>query len=100
MHFSFDGWGLENWQPWEQDIFYNAVKNYNVIAMFGGHGHTTLSGDWRGIDYYEIPASQPIEDGKGFGVIHITKDELIVMVRNNTNSWHTKYFEKNLGLED
>jgi cytolysin (calcineurin-like family phosphatase) len=96
LHFSFDDWGLENWQLWEQDNFYNAVKNYNIIAMFGGHGHTMLYGNWRGIDYYEIPASQPVEDSKGFGVIRITKDKLIVTVRNNTDSWHTKYYVKNL----
>lgn len=100
MHFSFDGWGLENWQLWEQDAFYDAVKDYNIIAMFGGHGHELLKGNWRGIDYYEIPASQPLEDGKGFSVIHITKNKLTVAVRNNTNSWYTTYFEKTLNLGD
>jgi len=94
MHFSFDEWGLENWQTWEQDAFYDAVKDYNVIAMFGGHGHEFLSGKWRGIDYYEICASQPVEEGKGFAVIQIKNNKLTVAVYNNTGSWHTTYFEK------
>jgi cytolysin (calcineurin-like family phosphatase) len=94
VHFSFDDWGLKNWRDWEQDAFYHAVKDYHIIAMFGGHGHTTLSGNWWGIDYYEIPASQPIEEGKGFGVIHITNHKLIVAVRNNTDNWYKTYFEK------
>jgi len=95
MHFAFDeGWGLKNWQTWEQDAFYDAIKDYNIIAMFGGHGHTFLSGKWRDIDYYEICASQPVEEGKGFAVIRIKNNKLTVAVYNNTGGWHTTYFEK------
>lgn len=99
MHFSFDSWMLKNWQRWEQDAFYDAVKDYNVIAMFGGHGHEFLYGNWRGIDYYEITASQPVEDNKGFGIIHITNNKLTVSIYSNTDCWYTIYYEKALDLE-
>lgn len=98
MHFSFDSWMLKHWQSWEQDAFYDAVKDYNIIAMFGGHGHEFLYGNWQGIDYYEIPASQPVEDNKGFGVIHITNNKLTVCVYSNTDSWYKIYYEKALNL--
>jgi hypothetical protein len=96
MHFSFDRWGLENWHLWEQDAFYNVVKDYNIITMFGGHGHELLWGKWRGIDYCEIPASQPLEGDKGFGIIHITNDKVGVTVFSNIGDWYPQYFEKDL----
>ncbi|HEX9973789.1 MAG TPA: hypothetical protein VGD14_17090, partial [bacterium] len=49
IHFAFDKWMLENWQEWEQDAFYDVVRHYKIIAMFGGHGHELQAGKWRGI---------------------------------------------------
>lgn len=98
MHNAFDGWGLANWTKWEQDAFYDAIKNYNVIAMFGGHGHAVLSGQWHGIDYYEVAATQPLGGDNGFAVVHITNSTLMVANRLNASDAWGQVYEKELNL--
>jgi len=66
IHCAFDGWGLADWAPWEQDAFYQAVKGYNVMALIGGHGHVVLNGQWNRIDYYEVGATHLLDGDNGY----------------------------------
>ncbi len=42
QHYGFDSFSLKGWTEAQRVAYWNAIKNYNVIAIFNGHSH--LSG--------------------------------------------------------
>lgn len=99
-HFAFDNWGLSNWKPWEQDAFFQAIKDYNILALIGGHGHAVLTGRWNGLDYYEVASTQPVSDDNGFSVVHITQDTLTIASRLNVSDTWGKVYQKDIDLPE
>lgn len=75
-HWDFDGW----WTEAEADTFYEAIRDYNVIAYLHGHNHGTETYEWRGIRVLDLGAPYYTEynpDGRGhFTVVRITNDFL------------------------
>lgn len=96
MHFAFDGWGLSNWSLAEQNAFHDAIIPYkqNIIAMFGGHGHTAMRGKWNDIDFFQVAAAQPTTDDNGFALVHLTDNNLTVANRYLADNTWGKVFQK------
>lgn len=75
-NWDFQGW----WTEAEADTFYEAIREYNVIAYLHGHNHGTETYEWRGIRVLDLGSPYYTEynpDGCGhFTVIRITDDFL------------------------
>jgi len=74
-------WGKSWWSDKEREIYYNAVKEYNVIGIFYGHSHEIQSDRWNGIDIWCVGAAQKDPDPGEFVVVHISRDEMVVAHR-------------------
>lgn len=93
-HFGFDkGHSLNWWKDEERTAYLGTIKDYNVIGIIHGHGHTAEIYKWSGIDVYHPPhfrQDKPKENGPvthGFFVFRITADELIVAERKWDDTW-------------
>jgi hypothetical protein len=84
-HYGYDTFGLGWWTTNEQEIFYETIADYNVVAIFGGHNHSTFMNKWRGFDTYNAPRGQPLP--AGFYVVHIDGDEMTVAARYTNGTW-------------
>ncbi len=94
MHFGMDpGWGLTWWSTTEQTNFYNAIKNYNVIAIIGGHSHSAAVLTWNGLDAYTQPAGQRDPNPGECFIYHITQNNF-VLVHRFVTSWGSLYVNK------
>ena len=79
-HFGLDERSCNWWDPKDRDIYYETIKNYNIIAIFHAHTHKSIVYQWRGIDVYDVGAGV---DGE-WSAVNITDDELIFANRNKT----------------
>ncbi len=73
------------WDEADEDVFYNIIKDYNVIAIFYGHAHvgSLLDGQWRGINIYNVGLC-----GTGkFAVTHITNSTMVVAECVSNTTW-------------
>lgn len=77
-HFGLDDRGQRWWDPRDRDIYYETIKDYNVIGIFHGHTHKSMVYQWRGIDVYDVGAGV---DGE-WSAVNITDNELIFANRN------------------
>ncbi len=80
-HYSFDSFSCEDrwWTEPERDAYYDAIKNYNVIAIFNGHNHDQQHLQWHGIDAF---IAGKAADGN-FLVVHVTADKMVVAGRTH-----------------
>jgi len=75
------------WTPEEKDAFYEAIKDYNVIAIFVGHEHAVKHYKWRGIPVWgvgstqKITANSEIDTPGQFLVVRISEDQIYVAER-------------------
>jgi len=92
-HFGLDERSLTWWEPEDVNTYYDAIENYNVIAIFHGHSHDLVTYQWNGIDVYEVGTALYGE----WAVVNITDDELI-FASLDQNGWQlldTKSFSVN-----
>ncbi len=93
QHYGFTDWCMNAWGAggwWsdeERDVFYDAIKDYNVLGIFWGHSHAINIMEWRGIDVYNVGAMQRGDGGGDYMVVNITDSEMSVAVRNNDGTW-------------
>ncbi|MFM1920860.1 MAG: hypothetical protein RLZZ303_2494 [Candidatus Hydrogenedentota bacterium] len=83
-HYGFySGWDFNGW--WtrdEADDYYQAIKDYDVIAHIHGHAHQTGMYTWNGINVFNVGSPYHNNlgwnpDGRGhFGVFRVTDDYL------------------------
>jgi len=77
-HFGMDPNSLNWWTDGDRDTYYEAIKDYNVIAILHGHSHVLATYEWRGIDVYDIGTGK----SGHWAVMQITDAELIFASRN------------------
>jgi len=65
--------------------YYNAISNYNVIAIFRGHDHYVEYTEWNGINTYTTPASYM---GRFFAV-NISNNVMRVAEGDESGSWES-----------
>jgi hypothetical protein len=82
MHHLPIGAGSTEWPQTEKDQYYEAITNYNVVAILWGHTHAYSISNWRGI---RTICADSIS--KGYNLIRITDDKLIVYRRLSTDTW-------------
>jgi cytolysin (calcineurin-like family phosphatase) len=94
QHFGVDAYASQWWTEAERDVFYAAIKQYNVIGIFHGHTHTTSIYQWRGIDVYHAPHMQvagsvsvPVTSNQGFFTVRITSNRLDVAEMKADGTW-------------
>ena len=79
QHYGFGGgW----WADAERQAYYNAIKDYNIAAIFKGHDHRTEHFVWNGVDVY---GADTVQD-RSYLVVHVTDGQLTVVQRNE-GSW-------------
>ena len=49
FHFNLEGPHSDWWNNKAKDAFYDAIKDYKVVALLFGHHHISKVGEWRGI---------------------------------------------------
>ena len=81
MHYGFDPYGLGWWSEREREVFYNTIKNYNILAIFWGHTHMVQSVEWCGIPTFCVGSTQKSNGPGEFLVVYITDDTMYVMER-------------------
>jgi len=81
MHYGFDPYGLGWWSEREQTVFYEAIKDYNVMAIFWGHTHMVQAIKWHGIPTFCVGSTQKSNGPGEFLVVHITDNTMYIMER-------------------
>jgi cytolysin (calcineurin-like family phosphatase) len=51
-HYGMDGYSDDWWTSEERQKYYDAIKDYNILAIFQGHQHDMFHLVWRGIDVF------------------------------------------------
>jgi hypothetical protein len=82
QHYGWDDWGKGWWSERERSAYYEAIKNYNIIAIFWGHSHTPQFLNWNGIPTWCVGSPQIDPHLGEFFVVHITPNEMIVAERD------------------
>ena len=90
MHYGFDEWGRYCWSERERKVFYKAIKDYHVTAVFFGHTHVVQSVKWKGIPTFCVGSSQKNSGPGEFLVVHIRKNKMYVLERK-INNWGIVY---------
>jgi hypothetical protein len=92
-HFGFDKrQGLRWWPEEWRTRYHEAIRGYNVVAIFHGHDHETDIFRWRDIDVFDAPhirdadaADKPVRHG--FFVVQIDGERMIVAERKLDGTW-------------
>lgn len=89
LYHHYDFIMTEWWQAGEMDAYYNAIKDYNIIAIIHGHRHITNleSNSWRGINTFDVG----MLGSEKFGVFRITKNRLFVGECVSETGWGRIY---------
>jgi cytolysin (calcineurin-like family phosphatase) len=82
QHFSWTGGMSEWWTPEAKDRFYQAVTNYNIVALINGHSHGASFIEWNGLQtIHDGATARPERQSGDFLVVHVTTNELAVIQR-------------------
>ncbi|HSU67065.1 MAG TPA: metallophosphoesterase [Tepidisphaeraceae bacterium] len=88
----------KEWDACDVRAFYEAMKPFNVIALFYGHTHVRNVFKWdgnsakatQGIDVFNVTkASHFNSDTQGFFYVHVTDGKLAVREYTTKNRWAT-----------
>jgi cytolysin (calcineurin-like family phosphatase) len=90
MHFGVDPWGFYWWSNRERKVFYKAIKEYPVQAIFFGHTHVVQSFTWKGIPTFCVGSSQKKKRPGEFMVVNIKNNKMYVLVRK-LHYWSAVY---------
>lgn len=86
QHYAFDAATTQNnWSDQQRTNYFQAIKNYNIIAIFAGHTHNTYFTPWCGLATY-TDGSLGMYSGD-FLVVHVTQTNLAILQRKADNSW-------------
>lgn len=90
QHYAFD-WASTNywWSEQQRSNLFQAIKNYNVIAILAGHTHDVNFTSWRGLTTY-TDGSLGYFDGNFF-VVHMTQTNLTLVERRADNTWGKQF---------
>lgn len=94
LYFHYDLIRLDWWLPEEQAAFYDAIKDYNIVAIIHGHRHITYleSSTWNGINTFNVATRNGPER---FTIFRITKNKLFAGECATDTSWGL-VFEKDI----
>ncbi len=86
LYFHYDFIRLNWWEPKEQDAFYNAIKDYNIVAMIHGHRHIDYleSSTWEGINTFNVATRNGPER---FTIFRIRKNHLFAGECATDTTW-------------
>ncbi len=99
QHYGFDKISVstDNNPPWwsqaERDAFYNAVKTYNITAIFTGHAHLSERILWHGIPDFVTPKARGDKGTDGFYAVRILENKMIVAQRRLNGTWGNVWTE-------
>jgi len=89
-HYGFDSFGLGWWSDSQRSAYFEAIKNYNVIAIFAGHNHEVDCVPWRGLNTFNdgtVGKTLDSTDVISFLVAHVTPTNLTVVERRADDTW-------------
>jgi phospholipase C len=90
-HYGFDSFGLDYWTNQQRSAYLQAIKNYNVIAIFAGHNHLVDYIPWQGLNTFNDGTVGKTLAGSGyvisFLVAHVTGNHLTVAERRLDGTW-------------
>ena len=89
-HYGFDGFGLGWWSDQQRSAYFQAIKNYNVIAIFAGHNHLVDYIPWQGLNTFNDGiVGKTLGPGYviSFLVAHVTRNHLTVVERGTNGNW-------------
>ncbi len=89
QHYGFDGYSDDWWSNEERQQYYEAIKDYNILAIFQGHQHDAFHIVWKGIDVFSSGDVQSNE----YLVCNIEDNIMKIFLRFN-NDWDAWRFEK------
>ena len=84
-HYGFDSFSLAWWSDLQRTNYYEAIKDYNVIAIFAGHYHFVDHLSWCGVDTFNDGTM-----GKSLGnflVAHLAGTKLTIVERTADDTW-------------
>jgi hypothetical protein len=100
QHYGWDDWGKGWWSERERSAYYDAIKNYNIIAIFWGHSHMPQYFNWNGVPTWCVGSPQ-IDPAPGeFFVVHITPNEMVVAEREHDRWGLTARIDLKAGKQD
>jgi len=80
FHYPLLGPYSDWWKQTEKNAFRDAIRGYNVIAIFHGHYHGSGRYKWEGYDVYNV--GSPRHSAHSFAVVRITDTTLTIASRN------------------
>ena len=86
QHYGWDGWGKSWWDDEARDLLEEAIADYNVVLLIGGHNHAAFISEWRGYTYLSSGAAQRGNSPGDFFVVEIDRNEMI-MAHWTSNGW-------------
>jgi cytolysin (calcineurin-like family phosphatase) len=78
FHYGWDDFSLLWWTGKEQEAFAEAIKEYNVAAIFHGHNHSAAAYKWNGIDVFSSGSPQRGSSVGNFLIVRADGDSLSV----------------------
>jgi cytolysin (calcineurin-like family phosphatase) len=78
FHYGWDDFSLLWWTGKEQEAFAEAIKEYNVAAIFHGHNHSAAAYKWNGIDVFSSGSPQRGSSVGNFLLVRSDGDSLSV----------------------
>ncbi len=94
-HFSMYAWGNGGWwSDQERENYYQQIKNYNIAGIFWGHSHQFAQKKWRGIDVYNVPATQYSNKSGSYFVVHVQNGQMTIGLRRCDQTWQRAFQKK------
>ena len=89
QHYGFDEFSREHrwWTDAERLAYGDAVKPYNVAAIFSGHQHWAHRVAWQGINDYVLPKARGDNGTDGVYAVRITGNQMIVAHHRLSGAW-------------
>ena len=89
QHYGFDAFSCQErwWTDAERAAYAEAVRPYNVAAIFSGHQHWADRVAWRGINDYVLPRAKGDNGTDGVYAVRILADRMIVAHRRLNGRW-------------
>jgi 3',5'-cyclic AMP phosphodiesterase CpdA len=89
QHYGFDDFSRESrwWTDSERNAYGEAIKPYNVAAIFSGHQHWADRVMWNGIPDYVLPRAQGGNNTDGVYAVRMMDKKMIVAQRRLSGKW-------------
>lgn len=89
QHYGFDEFSCQPrwWTDAERNTCRDAIKPYNVVAIFSGHQHWSDRLMWNGIPDYILPRAQGDNGTDGVYAVRMMDTQMIVAQRRLSGVW-------------